>query len=173
VGWNGGGAGDADYAAAFDLLLLPLYRAFDPDLIVVSAGFDSARGDPLGGCDLTPAGYARLTHGLLGLKPKRGIAFALEGGYNCLSVARSYAACVGALLGAAPPPPVEGKPTVAALKAVLSTAECLAPHWPKALKKPLKKCAKKYAKAHAKRVAERGDDPEPQVGPGFGWAFRD
>ena len=42
--------------------LLPLFRLYRPELIIVSAGFDSARGDPLGGCDLTPKGYARLLH---------------------------------------------------------------------------------------------------------------
>lgn len=49
------------YEAAFDMIVLPLAREFSPDLIVVSAGFDSARGDLLGGCDLTPRGFARLT----------------------------------------------------------------------------------------------------------------
>ncbi|EGB04637.1 hypothetical protein AURANDRAFT_3079, partial [Aureococcus anophagefferens] len=132
VGWDGGGAGDSDYAAAFDSLLLPLFRLYRPELIVVSAGFDSARGDPLGGCDLTPRGYARLLDRLKGLRPSRGVALCLEGGYNCLSVARSYSACVGGLQGATPPDDSDlKKPSLRALKAVAATANHLLPHWPK------------------------------------------
>jgi acetoin utilization deacetylase AcuC-like enzyme len=48
--------GDAEYLAAFDELLMPVARQFNPDLVLVSAGFDAAEGDPLGGCKLTPAG---------------------------------------------------------------------------------------------------------------------
>eukprot|EP00961_Rhodomonas_salina_P123699 1666920-Rhodomonas_salina.1 len=39
-------------------VVMPIARAFGPQLVLVSAGFDAARGDPLGGCDLTPYGYA-------------------------------------------------------------------------------------------------------------------
>lgn len=52
------------YAAAFDLIILPIAREYAPELIIVSAGFDSARGDPLGSCDLTPKAYAQLVHHL-------------------------------------------------------------------------------------------------------------
>lgn len=40
---------------------------FNPGLVLVSAGFDAARGDPLGGYNVTPEGYAHLTHLLLSL----------------------------------------------------------------------------------------------------------
>lgn len=40
---------------------------FNPELVLVSAGFDAARGDPLGGCQVSPEGYAHLTHLLMGL----------------------------------------------------------------------------------------------------------
>ena len=49
--------GDADYVFAWERILLPVAREFKPDLILVSAGFDAARGDPLGGADLTPGGW--------------------------------------------------------------------------------------------------------------------
>jgi acetoin utilization deacetylase AcuC-like enzyme len=42
--------------AAFDLVLLPVISAFDPDMVVVSAGFDAAEGDYLGGCHVSPVG---------------------------------------------------------------------------------------------------------------------
>jgi histone deacetylase 4/5 len=56
VGWNGSGMGDAEYAAVWKYVLMPIARAFNPDLIIVSAGFDAAAGDPLGGCHVTPQG---------------------------------------------------------------------------------------------------------------------
>lgn len=40
---------------------------FNPELVLVSAGFDAARGDPLGGCQVSPECYAHLTHLLMGL----------------------------------------------------------------------------------------------------------
>ena len=171
VGWDGGGAGDADYAAAFDNLLVPLFQLYNPELVVVSAGFDSARGDPLGGCDLTPRGYARLLGKLLDLAPQRGVALCLEGGYNCISVARSYAACVAGLQGAARPDDADlPRPSLRALKAVAKTADHVLPFWPK-LKKHVKKCKKAYAKAHKRHLAKQQHAPKPQFGPGHGWAF--
>ena len=98
---NGEWAGDESYVFAFERLVLPLGRAFRPDLVLVSAGFDSADGDPLGGWGddkrgVSPAGYAHLTRQLQSLGP---VVLALEGGYNLDSIASSGAACVRALLG--------------------------------------------------------------------------
>ncbi len=56
-----GGAGDQDYLAAWELVLGPIATAFAPEVVLVSAGFDAAEGDPLGGCRVTAHGYARLT----------------------------------------------------------------------------------------------------------------
>lgn len=61
VPWSKGGVGDRDYQAAWELLLRPIVESFSPDLVLISAGFDAAEGDPLGGCRLTPHGYGRLT----------------------------------------------------------------------------------------------------------------
>jgi acetoin utilization deacetylase AcuC-like enzyme len=47
------------YVEIFEHILLPIARQYAPDLIIVSAGFDSARGDPLGGLDLTEEGMFR------------------------------------------------------------------------------------------------------------------
>jgi histone deacetylase 6 len=46
---------------------MPIAAAFAPELVIISAGFDAAEGDPLGGCSLTPAGYSAMTHHLLSL----------------------------------------------------------------------------------------------------------
>lgn len=52
------------FMLSMSLLSLP---QFNPELVLVSAGFDAARGDPLGGCQVSPEGYAHLTHLLMGL----------------------------------------------------------------------------------------------------------
>ena len=46
---------------------MPIAREFDPDLVLVAAGFDAAEGDPLGSCHVTPEGYAELTRQLMTL----------------------------------------------------------------------------------------------------------
>ena len=97
VPWPGG-MGDADHLSAFDRLLLPIARSFSPDLVLVSAGFDAAAGDLLGGMRVSPGGYAALTERLLSLADGR-LVLALEGGYNLDAIARSAAACLRVLLG--------------------------------------------------------------------------
>ena len=55
VGWNSAGVGDNAYRVAFEVIVLPILRAFNPGLVLVSAGFDAVRGDPLGKMLVTPA----------------------------------------------------------------------------------------------------------------------
>lgn len=78
--------GDAEYIAVFTNLLLPVAFSFAPELIIISAGFDSADGDPLGGCRLSPEGYACMTKLLMSVCPR--IVLALEGGYNLKSISQ-------------------------------------------------------------------------------------
>ncbi|XP_004845392.1 histone deacetylase 10 isoform X2 [Heterocephalus glaber] len=59
--WNQVGMGNADYLAAFLHVLLPLAFEFDPELVLISAGFDSATGDPEGQMQATPECFAHLT----------------------------------------------------------------------------------------------------------------
>lgn len=63
------------------MLLEPILSAFDPQLVIVAAGFDAVQGDPLGGCSMTPAGYGALTKRLLRLAGGKLVAV-LEGGYE-------------------------------------------------------------------------------------------
>ena len=98
IGWPHGGMGDAEYVAAWHSVLLPIATQFQPDLVLVSAGFDAADGDPLGGCAISPGGYALLTSMLMGLAGGK-LAMALEGGYNLRSISQSSAACVATMLG--------------------------------------------------------------------------
>jgi Histone deacetylase domain len=105
---NGAGPGDAEYAAAFEEIVMPIATSFAPELVLVSAGFDAARGDPLGGCDITPRGYAMMTSRLRELAGGRMVVV-LEGGYNLLALAQSVEAVVRILYGEQLPPPFSPK----------------------------------------------------------------
>jgi acetoin utilization deacetylase AcuC-like enzyme len=79
------GVGDAGYAAAFDSILTPAARRFQPQLILVSAGYDAHWNDPLASMQLTIPGYAALVARLLGLAGELcagRMVCALEGGYH-------------------------------------------------------------------------------------------
>ncbi|KAI4901578.1 hypothetical protein NFI96_012101, partial [Prochilodus magdalenae] len=102
IPWNGAKMGDPEYLAAFHNVVMPIAREFAPELVLVSAGFDAARGDPLGGYHVTPEGYAHLTHQLLSLAAGQVLVI-LEGGYNLTSISESMAMCTSMLLGDVPP----------------------------------------------------------------------
>ena len=79
------GFGDGDYLDLFENLLKPIALEFKPDLIMVSAGFDIHRNDPLGGMRVTPEGFAGMTRVLLDIADgccNSKLVMALEGGYN-------------------------------------------------------------------------------------------
>jgi histone deacetylase 6 len=103
IGWNTGWKTDEDYAYAFEHCVMPACREFAPDLVYISAGFDAARGDPLGGCDVSPLGYGYMTKELVSLAEGK-VIIVLEGGYNLQSIAASTLGCLNVLLGGDPPP---------------------------------------------------------------------
>ena len=82
----GAGAGDAEYAAAFSELVEPTVRAFDPDLVLVSAGFDAHEHDPLAHMAVTEHGFEELARRSAQLGPR--VAAVLEGGYNLATLPR-------------------------------------------------------------------------------------
>ena len=67
IPWNGSGMGDPEYSLAFFSIILPVAYQFNPDLVLVSSGFDAARGDPLGRCKISPEFYGFMTHHLKAL----------------------------------------------------------------------------------------------------------
>ena len=98
------GVGDIGYARVFDELLVPLAQRFDPELILVSAGYDTHWSDPLGSMTVTVAGYGMMTNKLVALanqlpRAHGRIAFTLEGGYNLDAIAYGVLATLGAMLG--------------------------------------------------------------------------
>ena len=74
------GSGDADYRAAFEDEVEPAVRAFAPELVLVSAGFDAHEEDPLASMEVTAAGFRELAERCAALAPR--LAAVLEGGYN-------------------------------------------------------------------------------------------
>ncbi|KAF1926568.1 putative histone deacetylase [Didymella exigua CBS 183.55] len=97
IPWEEHGMGDAEYLYAFQEVVMPIAGEFDPDLVIISAGFDAAEGDVLGGCFVTPACYGHMTH-MLSRLAKGKVVVCLEGGYNLRSIARSALAVTRVLM---------------------------------------------------------------------------
>jgi acetoin utilization deacetylase AcuC-like enzyme len=74
------GCGDADYLLAFEERVEPAVRAFEPELVLVSAGFDAHVDDPLAGMRVTADGFRELARRSAALAPR--VAAVLEGGYD-------------------------------------------------------------------------------------------
>jgi acetoin utilization deacetylase AcuC-like enzyme len=94
-----GAQGDDDYAAVFEGLFLPIAEQYRPDFVVVSAGFDPHRADPLGGMRVTERGFAAMCTAMAALAKGR-VVLLLEGGYDLDALAQSVHACVEVLSGA-------------------------------------------------------------------------
>ncbi|KAH6763501.1 histone deacetylase 15 [Perilla frutescens var. hirtella] len=130
IPWGRGGVGDNDYIFAFQHVVLPIATDFDPDFTIISAGFDAARGDPLGGCDVTPAGYAQMTQMCCALSGGKVLVI-LEGGYNLRSISSSATAVIKVLLGENPRQNVEQvMPSKAGVRAVLEVLNIQMNYWP-------------------------------------------
>jgi acetoin utilization deacetylase AcuC-like enzyme len=96
------GHGDADFFKIFELILRPIGEAFNPDLIFVSAGFDTYTADPLGGMRVTPKGYAAMTRLIMELArdcASDRVAITLEGGYHLTGLRESARAVLKELIG--------------------------------------------------------------------------
>lgn len=129
IPWNGSGMGDPEYSMAFFALVLPIAYQFNPDLVLVSSGFDAARGDPLGRCKVSPEFYGFMTHHLKALANGKVIV-ALEGGYNLNSISLSMTMVTKALLGDPMPKLAPyAKPAASAIDSVRSTMKSLGPYW--------------------------------------------
>ncbi|XP_033029881.1 histone deacetylase 6 isoform X3 [Lacerta agilis] len=129
VPWNCPRMGDPEYLAAFHQIVMPVSYEFNPELVLVSAGFDAARGDPLGGCLVTPECYAHMTHLLLGLAGGK-VVVVLEGGYNLESISESMTMCTRSLLGDPLPPLGRLKaPHPSALQSLANAATVHRKYW--------------------------------------------
>jgi acetoin utilization deacetylase AcuC-like enzyme len=80
------GCGDGEYARAFTEIVEPAVRDFEPDHVLVSAGFDAHEDDPLAGMRVTEDGFRELARRSAALAPR--VAAVLEGGYNLSTLPR-------------------------------------------------------------------------------------
>ncbi|XP_012269340.1 histone deacetylase 4 isoform X13 [Athalia rosae] len=138
LAWSGGlnpPMGDAEYLAAFRTVVMPIAKEFDPDIVIVSAGFDAASGHaaPLGGYKVSPACFGRMTQELLTLADGK-VVLALEGGYDLAAICDSAQECVRALLGDEVSPLREEElsrtPCQNAIDTLQKTIAIQMSHWP-------------------------------------------
>jgi acetoin utilization deacetylase AcuC-like enzyme len=94
--------GDLGYEHAFERVVEPAVRAFEPGLILVGAGQDASASDPLGRMAITTTGYRALTDRALALAAGRPIVFNLEGGYSLFHLPLANLAILEGLAGLEP-----------------------------------------------------------------------
>lgn len=128
IPWQNAGVGDADYMYAFHKVVIPIISEFDPDLVIVSAGFDAADGDIIGQCHVTPAGYGQLTHMLKGIA-KGKLTVILEGGYNLDSISNSALGVAKVLVGEPPENTISTHPSFETIETVNEVMKIQSKYW--------------------------------------------
>ena len=127
------GTGDLVYRSLVDHVAVPLIASFAPRLVLVSAGFDAHRDDPLAGCRVTEDGFAAMARSIRTACDARAVPVGcvLEGGYALGPLARSVAATMAQL---SPTPPAEAvEPRGEALepaREAVETRERIVRWWP-------------------------------------------
>jgi acetoin utilization deacetylase AcuC-like enzyme len=105
------GTGEAAFLSLVEHVVAPAARQYRPDLILISAGFDAHRDDPLGGLALETDSFGKLARQVRALGDELGapVGAVLEGGYDLNALAESVAASMSALAGDEPPPAVDSR----------------------------------------------------------------
>ena len=108
-----GGQGDEDFSRIYQNILEPIATQFRPDLVLVSAGFDTYYRDPLGGMRVTEDGYGEITRILMRIAAccQGRIVFTLEGGYHLEGLAQSIKRVILALQETGSPAPRSPSPS--------------------------------------------------------------
>jgi acetoin utilization deacetylase AcuC-like enzyme len=122
------GSDDGVYRSLVDHVVVPVARVFGPQLILISAGFDAHRDDPLADCQVTEAGFAAMTASLRAVAAEvdAPVGAVLEGGYALAALARSVAATME-VLGSPQTPTLEPAPLVEPARVAVQR---LAGQWP-------------------------------------------
>ena len=96
------GYGEAEFTAIFMKILKPVAREFKPDLILVSAGFDIHKSDPLGKMKVTSRGFGPITASIMDIarENRARLLFVLEGGYHIRALKKSVETMLRVLSGA-------------------------------------------------------------------------
>jgi len=125
------GSTDGDYAHAFETVVEPIVRQFAPQAILVSAGQDIHRHDPLGSMEVTEAGFAHMALRCVRLAQDLcdgRLAFVLEGGYDRDATATAVEAILRAVADEAAPG--VGPGTAKASQAIERARETQSAYWP-------------------------------------------
>ena len=126
------GADDGVFCSLVDFVAVPLARAFAPQLVLISAGYDAHCDDPLGQCEVTEEGFAAMTRSMRRVCRTLGVPLGcvLEGGYGLRGLAGSVAATLAALQEPLPAAEPEADGDGAAAPLVGQARERLAEWWP-------------------------------------------
>ena len=127
------GATDADYERVYDAVAWPILRTFKPQLVLISAGFDAYKDDPLAGMRLEAECFGRLTSRIVAIADAccdGRVVAVTEGGYHLKGIADSLRSVIAALEGNRSPtaPSQEGAPRGDA--AIAAVKPHLAKYWP-------------------------------------------
>lgn len=138
IPWRGPGVGDGDYVYAFRRVVMPIISEFDPDFVIVSAGFDAADGDLIGQCHVSPAGYGQMTHMLKAIARGK-LAVILEGGYSLDSISESALGVAKVLIGEPPEATISAQPKLDTIETISEVIKTQSKYW---------KCMKPGNSAH-------------------------
>ena len=128
------GSVDDDYHVAFSEVVIPVLRQYDPDLLLVSAGFDAHERDPLGGMRLTSAAFGAMTMELRDVAEEcceGRIVLMTEGGYDLRALTESLEAAVDSLVVSSDEAkwPINGVASDRGRSAVSAAKRVLSPYW--------------------------------------------
>ncbi|MCX5805741.1 MAG: histone deacetylase [Proteobacteria bacterium] len=129
------GMGDPDYSYVFKEVLLPIADLFKPEIVLVSAGFDTHYNDPLGSMKVTEDGFAEMTGILLDIANRHcngKILFALEGGYDLKGLTDAVRSVILEMKGtsASASKGKKGNPSNEVIYVVEMVKKTLRPYWP-------------------------------------------
>ena len=125
------GSTDADYGLVYSAIVGPVLGQFDPELVILSAGFDAHERDPLASMRVSTGGYAGIVRALRAWTGTRGLAAVTEGGYDLQALRECVEAALPAL-DAAPTGLVElvtGEPAPRGERALAAVRAVQAPYW--------------------------------------------
>jgi acetoin utilization deacetylase AcuC-like enzyme len=123
-----GGSGDAVWCSMAEHVVVPLARSYEPQLVLLSAGYDAHREDPLSSCEVSDEGFATVARSLRRVAGELGVPLGgvLEGGYAVAALAR----CVPATLEVLGAPSLPPAADIARHPLAERAAARLAPFWP-------------------------------------------
>lgn len=127
------GKADGDFLFIYRHVLGPIAAAFEPEFIIVSAGFDISSGDPLGGMAVSLEGFAGLASEMMAMADDScggRLLLVLEGGYNIEVQARAIRQVLGRMAGIRPAPEIRADISIATQKEITPVIDVQRTYWP-------------------------------------------